>query len=216
MLDSILQKLPHIDYCESFDFFGLVQPFNVFSNLSFFVASFFIIARLANRELFNVQTATLALLVWGVGLCSTIWHIGLDRFWLLLDIFSIMVLIFSIQCFILRYIFSANIFISLLLPAIFTFASWYLKDATEATIPQSTGGFILSLIFLLAMYLITKTKNYLNAFMVFAVAMVFRVIDMPTCSYTAIGTHWLWHALSALTVYCTVLAIITQLDKKYN
>lgn len=43
---------------------------------------------------------------------------------------------------------------------------------------------------------------------VFSISLVFRSIDLAVCSWTAVGTHFLWHVLNAVVLFTLIKAAI--------
>ncbi len=50
-------------------------------------------------------------------------------------------------------------------------------------------------------------RAHLVAATIFAAALVFRTIDLAACAAFPIGTHFLWHLLTALTVALLLLTL---------
>lgn len=50
----------------------------------------------------------------------------------------------------------------------------------------------------------------LKAAGIFAIALLFRTIDLMLCDYIPIGTHFLWHLFNGLLVYLVFRALIVN------
>ena len=54
----------------------------------------------------------------------------------------------------------------------------------------------------------TARFSLLAAAGVYALALVFRAVDLDVCSALPIGTHFLWHSLSGLAVFLAMRGLI--------
>ena len=212
-MQAILDALPNITYCENFDFFGISQPFNVFSNLSFFAVCMLAIARMAVKGYLYGHNIILIGLIWAIGVSSTIWHINLEKVWLFFDIMSIIFFIFAFQLVLFYIVYRFNFFVSFAIATAFLVLSWWGKSVIGELMPQASGGFVPLVIFLAGLAIYERSRTYMIALIYFVVALVARMIDVPTCSLTIIGTHFLWHSFCAVTVLYALKGLTEQYDE---
>lgn len=174
-------------YCEQFPGLGWSQPINALSSLAFVAVALVLIKKMPNHV--HIQRLSLGLMF--IGGTSFLWHSTLFSWALWLDTFAIVVFMaLFFECY--RDLVSFLRAFSLIG---FSFLSGILL---EPLLPMMTGAFIvpfLCMVFLRLPYAV---------FFLMA-AMVFRILDLPTCGTSMVGTHWLWHVFAAFSLYQPIL-----------
>jgi hypothetical protein len=205
--------LPDIPYCENFSAsFPLEQPLNAASNAAFLVA-----AVLLWREFrpTGLRSRLLVLSVGLIGLTSLIWHLSLHPPLLALDFTGILLFQTLVWFWVLAPLLALQPrqavggFVALFLMMLGAHLLW-----PERWTPGS-GVFvpILLMLLVLAGQLHAHRNGLFLSFAALGAAFAARLADVPTCAQTyGIGTHWLWHGLTAVAVYVLVRTILRPLS----
>lgn len=189
-------------YCERLLNSGIfTEPFNIFSNLAFIIAAFFAYRELRGQK--DPLTFILPILLGCVGIGSTWWHAAHLPSGDILDTGSILVFA-SVMAIVLLYKLTGSkrtaaiIFVLLLLITLVSEKLNYLNGSLPYLILLvSFGAF--------GFFYVRKFPRsrdlVIAAFFVFLIAIVFRSIDLITCSIIPMGTHFLWHLFVAIFGY---------------
>lgn len=207
-----------LTYCETSSWLYMAQPWNTISNGLFFIIAFVLYYQIkqtdkAQDKSFTAVIASIAL----IGACSTFWHATMYPWALLVDIFGIIV-------FTIAYIYYVGL-------KQLSFSFWQSTGTLIAVIalcvfamkltdglPQRSGAFIpLSLLFFVAAIKLWKNSKQNSLYLIgaggtMALAIVARVIDVSVCDYIPVGTHFLWHGLTAVTTYCLMMPVLRSLS----
>ncbi len=204
-----------VEYCERVGNSLLSEPINLFSNLAFFIA-----ALLAYRLIVKFKLGTaykvIALIILVIGIGSSAWHSVRTPFAHAMDFLPIF-------AFFLLYLYQLvkRLTTNKYLPALVTLGFLGLQIAMSIMFPTVLNGSVRHVVnlFLLSgvIYIVNaqnKIKDYLVwMFVCYLVAVICRTLDNTVCSYFPIGTHFLWHILTASTVYFAFKSLVS-LDRK--
>lgn len=211
-------------YCEriSPDLWG--EPFNIISNLAYIVASVFLI-RLYQRSVskngwknWDIQGLILLLILIGTG--SSLWHISANSWALYADVIPILLFI---NLYLLSCLYRVLGYSVLLTAEIFLFyhlvnynvQTYFEKDLLNGSIFYLPTWLLLFGIGLLLWRKQTETsKQILSACLIFALALFIRTIDLDLCHIFPVGTHFIWHILSAYMMYLLMRVLILPLPLK--
>lgn len=190
-----------------------VEPFNTFSNLIFLVLIIYWGIKVYRNPR---QHQFLAWVIPIIGISyvgGTVYHATRSHeFWLRLDWMPIMLLCAAVVIyFIFKLVDSwwqRIIWIVILLGA-----SFLLRILPIPVGLRISLGYVITaatILIPIAWYLIsTKGKNVrlvLTAFLIFAIAVFFRSIDLHQ-DFFPMGTHWLWHLLGGIAVHFLIAYI---------
>lgn len=199
-------------YCESTEFLFTQQPLNTFSSIAFPLAAYFIY-RLVPPS--HPRWSLVWPVVWlgmFIGIGSVLWHTYQQRWALAADIAPIFTFLFVFQCIFLKKFTNwsrRRIVLDMVgLAASMGLASLVLNDVFL----QKSNSFVPVALWLIYIG-VTVGQRYPRqarlcflAAPVFALAIAFRILDMPLCLDWPYGTHFLWHSFSALTLYIVMLS----------
>ncbi|MBX7146024.1 MAG: hypothetical protein K1X44_01805 [Alphaproteobacteria bacterium] len=178
-------------YCESINVLGFLQPFNILSSLIFFILAIWI-----------WRDPSASFHRWGllaISLGSVLWHATPISWTLILDISAIglwLLLYLTNGCKKLKLpllpILSLGI-ISLLICGILgqIFISW---------LPMMSGAFIPPVIITLILALQQKKLSWIYTALSMTLAIIARELDLTLCPWIPIGTHFLWHIGTGLSL----------------
>ena len=194
-------------YCEYSSFLFTTQPLNTFSSVAFPIVAFFIFRMIPPshpRWALVWPTVPLCILI-GIG--STLWHTYQERWALAMDVLPIFAFLLVFQCIFLKKFTPWSrlriAFDMLGLLAVMGAASLVGNDLFL----QKSNAFVPVALWLIYAGLVVGQRHPRQARLcflaapVFALAIAFRIIDMPLCDRWEEGTHFLWHSFSALTLY---------------
>lgn len=198
------------NYCERTDPSFWAEPVNALTNAAFLIAS--VAAFLHWRRAGAHDWPALALIVVAgvVGVGSFLFHTIATRGAALADVIPIAMFIYGYLLLALRR------FVKLGWPAALTTLAAFAvgSHAFEAALPRGflngSGGYLPALA---AMLIVGGLARYtaagrgvLCAAAVFAVSLVFRIVDHDVCAAFPLGTHFVWHTLNALVLYILLRA----------
>ena len=201
-----------LTYCEDEAWGMIAQPWNTLSNIGFLLVTW-ALWRLYRSLSAREQRLSLAMLIGSpvlIALGSTIWHTTQVGWTLWIDIasialFAVLYIFYGGQQF-ANWSLTRIIFILAAIGALCGLSSWALGDI----IPQRSGGFIPLIFVILFMAYATihhSTRTalwFIAAVLSLVIALVMRISDLALCDLTPAGTHYIWHILTALTVYMLV------------
>ncbi len=192
----------------------MAQPWNTISNGVFFLVALVLWWQIRQNKTQEDKAligliASIAL----IGASSTFWHATMYSWSLLIDIAGILIFtIYYIYYVALKRLGRSAGHATLALLGLV--AACVIAMKLTPDLPQRSGAFIpLVLLFIgLATKFWSISKEYAAYFFGAAVTMglaiVARIYDVPSCEYFSMGTHFLWHSLTALTTYCLMIPII--------
>jgi hypothetical protein len=201
-------------YCERTDPLFWSEPLNAISNAAFVVAAIVLLMRArATQRALPWDIAALAGLIALIGVGSFIFHTVATVWASLLDVLFIEIYIYVYFARFLRRVGRLGLMwmaIALLLFALFEHLM------TGMFVPGSLNGsyrYLPALIVLSGMALYAyRAQPALfaplgTAAIVFCISLALRTIDMAVCAINPLGTHFLWHLLNALVLYCATVAL---------
>lgn len=205
-------------YCERTEPGLWAEPLNAISNLSFFVAAFFAY-RLAEKEkALTPQAMVLIVLLVAIGTGSTLFHTFANTITKLSDVIPILLFqmsfiwFYSAKAIKLNALKTAGLF---LVFVILTVSSGFLPY----DILNGSLGYAPAILFLFGFGIWHKKTKQREPFVlliasgVFLVSLGFRSIDMEICPQLAIGTHYAWHILNGVVLYCTIRGYVLNASK---
>ena len=203
------------NYCERIDPGLLGEPLNAISNITFFIAAYYLGKSLALQEReaseADIQSRYLINLVWFIGFGSLTFHVFATIWSGILDIFPIALLILYYSYFSLRRFFLINKYISYLAPLVIIFITLILSkigNVTNSAYFAALSGIIL----IGSISLFYRQKKILFGMLlaafIFSISLTLRIFDEILCSNIIIGTHWIWHILNSLTLYIIIKIFI--------
>ena len=216
MID-IFSKFPQ--YCESATNFWLHEPLNAITNLAFIIGAYYLFKLIKKEKLSMPLGLILLSLMIILGLGSLAWHSYRSLPTLLLDEIPIYIFIIFAGYYLTQTLTRSHKITLMILASIS--AAYYLIFAYIPGINISNG--VLKYIFALLIFLVLSTfivkkfgsgYNFILSFSIFAVAIIFRIIDLFVCSNFPIGTHFVWHILVAMVMYLVSITILRLHNKQ--
>lgn len=207
--DGLAAFASGFEYCEISQFGSIMQPINVTSNFGFLILFFWSWYKIGlNKVTFS------ALFIF---LGSSVWHSTLHPMGLVLDIIPILLWVIFYLWAVTQYRFlpSERWLIMLLLIIL----SIIVTKFTATFIPMRSGIFVMGSIFLLAAsYIIYRHNRYYSyllatSCLLLTIAIIARLADISLCDTTRIGTHWLWHLLSAFSLVPLIQILAVEKNK---
>jgi hypothetical protein len=203
-------------YCERMDASFWSEPLNALTNLAFLVAAI-LIAQRARRERGRLgwDVLVLAALTALVGVGSFLFHTFATVWGRWLDLVFIAAFVYVLLALALARVAGLGwrgVLGGLVLYAVF-------ERGVLAAVPLGAlGGSLLYLPPVLALGAMAwyarhrahpAAPRLAAAVGVFAVAIAVRTLDLPLCPAWPIGTHFLWHLLTAWVLYLAATAVLT-------
>jgi len=218
----------HLDhYCERIDIGLWGEPFNVISNIGFFIIFFLLFkkydhnvnvhdSKIRNKKVTYFDIRLLIILLLFIGLGSTFWHVQAtplslwaDRIPILLfiNIYIISCLFRILRCklqniiivFTLFHVIGAVLMLTFPLESLnrslFYLPPWFFLAAITSIVYVKNGN---------------AKNDLLITLTLFSVAIIFRSIDIFACDSMPMGTHFLWHILISLTLYFSVITLMSE------
>jgi len=202
--------MPEIDfYCERTTSHWFDEPFGLLSNLLFILAA---LHQLNRQGHWSAGAKFLVALLFAIGLGSALFHTFATHTTLLLDVIPINLFIISAMWILLRA------HIGLGIPT--TVLAITLVLGTSAVMPRDvlngSAGYLPSFAALLAISTFHspgRAGTFLWwATLLFPVSITFRSVDNLLCQVVPIGTHFVWHAVNAVVLWCLIEAVRRNAD----
>lgn len=182
------------------------EPLNALSNLAFIVAALMAYTDLRASALERGRGVLMALILWlmVIGVGSFLFHSFATRWAGTADVVPIGVFVFAYVVLACRWLLGLAIWAAVAIAALVTVATFVL--------PSGLNG---STLYLPALAMMAVTAGLLwrrghiawvwigSAAGVFLVSLTLRTLDRSAlfCGEHAIGSHWAWHLLNAVTLY---------------
>ena len=207
-----------IEYCERIGNSFFAEPINFLSNAAFLFSAFFIFKLLKNHNEKSIGYWILFCFVLLIGLGSSLWHSFRTPFAHALDAVPIYLFLLVFLYLLLNKLTRSAKYSVL---GIFSFVG--LQIVVSVYFPAALNGSIRHIVnatvfFLLNLWIYKKSKqlnlNFIFAFLVYVVGILFRTIDNAVCSMFPLGTHFLWHMCTAGATYLVVKGLIRLESKK--
>ncbi len=208
-------------YCERVDASFWSEPVNALTNIFIFLAGFLgfkVILRL-RKSSGKKQALIAASMAMVTGCGSFLFHTFANVLTMWLDVIPIILFqIFSIN-FYLQYIFNRKLLFRGSFLVIFVGLSLYLQTEKFNTYFNGSMLYFPSIITLIVFgILCLKQKFYevgkytLVGVSVFVISISARSMDMSVCEKFPLGTHFIWHSLNGILIFCLLLAIFKYLE----
>jgi len=202
---------PVDNYCERLSPSLMAEPLNALSNLSFIITAWMLYRAYKKKGLYDLPVTALILMVFIVGVGSSLFHTFANNLTMLADIIPIMVFVLSYLFFALIRLlgFSKSkarlaLVVLLLASAATSFAPAELRFNGSVQYFPCLGA-----LFLVAWK--SRQQPLYLASAVFSCSLIFRSVDMALCSEFLEGTHFIWHLLNGALLYVLVKALINHL-----
>lgn len=212
--------LTYLDaYCErAGDPAFWAEPLNAFTNL-FFIAA----AVMATRALMRLPSASvrsrldlwlLVAALFSIGIGSFLWHVHPTGSTVLLDVIPITLFIH------IYLVASMRRLLHLSWPRVGTWWALYLAASIVAQMilpPDFLNGTVMYLPTYFTLGLLTyavqkKNKNqgriFMQMLLLWSLSLVLRTVDHAVCGTLSVGTHFLWHTLNAVMLYCLLMVLV--------
>ncbi len=192
-------------YCEATPFLFIAQPFNTISSLVFLVMAM-IVWRNPDHQYHR----------WGMVLmfiCSCFWHATGIPWALALDIAAIVIwlvlFVFDLGRTHTMSPYRNTLWLGMLL---FLGLCWITAMLTQQFMPLLSGAFLPAALAVLLVRLspcmpkkIKRICLVCGLSMFFAIAM--RELDLITCQWLSVGSHWLWHIAAGASLYAAFVLL---------
>ncbi|MDG2187330.1 MAG: ceramidase domain-containing protein [Hyphomicrobiales bacterium] len=205
-------------YCERLSSDIFAEPINFITNIAF-ILSFTLLYRQYKQKTFYSKiikryTFLLIGLTLFIGIGSFLFHLYGTLLSAIADVIPIMVFIILYLYLSIRVYLDQSKKISIYSLVAFLILNFLLAFNGI----EEISSYIMALFaMLLISFLSYKKKEYdislglLMASFLFAISLLFRQIDLLSCTHLAIGTHWLWHILNSILLY---MLVILFMDRK--
>jgi hypothetical protein len=196
-------------YCERTDSSFWSEPLNAISNVTFLIVGVAAFLQWRSNGARDLPTLALILVVVVIGVGSFLFHTLATRGVELLDVIPIAIFVFGYVLLALRRLLRAtfipSLAISTAIIALAAVLAWCFPRVLNGS-----AAFLPALAVLLLIGVLARARPVLSAAGVFALSLSFRSIDFTVCNVIPFGTHFLWHALSALVLYMLLQTIISS------
>jgi len=219
------QYLDH--YCERIDIGLWGEPFNVISNIGFFIIFFLLLKRYdrnvnvydtkqRRKYLKALDLRLLIILLFFIGLGSTFWHVQAtplslwaDRIPILLfiNIYIISCLFRILHCRLQNVIILFTLYHVLGAVLMLTFPP---ESLNRSLFYLPTWFFLAAITSVIYIRNGNAKNNLLTTLTLFSIAIIFRSVDMLVCGPMPMGSHFLWHILISLTLYFSVITLMSE------
>lgn len=203
-------------YCERAGEAGFwAEPVNAITNLAFIIAALLVARVLWQRKISPAfDLWALAIILFGIGVGSGLWHIYATHPTLLADVIPIALFLHLFLISTLRRLFHYS--------WVKTLAGWagFVLATIAAELylpPDMLNGSVMYLPAFVVLLLLTlgltrrrhpAARDFAVAAGVFLVSVTLRTVDMAICDHFALGTHFLWHLLNAYLLWRLLMALV--------
>lgn len=194
-------------YCERLGPGFWSEPANALSNAAFLLAAW-VAGRAACRAPSDQPVLLLALLVGVVGVGSFLFHTFANAWSGLADVIPIGLFINGYFFLALRRFFLLSMRAALIGTVLFLAAGLALPPYLEDVLPYGSASYAPALLALFGVGGLLMLRGHpagrpvLGAGALFALSLGLRTADMPLCHTFPLGTHFFWHGLNALVLWC--------------
>ena len=198
-------NLPEVDiYCERIAYGFFNEPLNLISNIFFVIAGILIIKN------YKISVCEKPMIIFGslvisVGLGSFLFHGFATHFTMAVDIIAIAVCVFYVIYIYLDQLLSFCLKKIILIYGVLIVLSLIIPMIISSEVTNGSSSYFGILLIILLIYFLDHNQKAkvitLQVFVLFAISLLIRSIDMSICSYIPVGVHYLWHALNALLLY---------------
>jgi hypothetical protein len=198
-------------YCERLGPGFTAEPLNALSNIAFVIAAVALLRLHADlrrrRDRIPGDIRALPWLVWGVAVCSLLFHTFATRWSGSLDSLSILLFCAVGVYSFLRHATAAGKLTATAAGVGFAAASFAMSRLVAPGTLNGSAAYLPNLLTLLAVaaYMGWRRAPAFRAFalanVVFAVALILRTMDLAWCPRLPTGTHFVWHLLAGLLLW---------------
>ena len=201
-------------YCERLGPTFWAEPFNALSNVAFLIAAYALVRRSRSSPTDAGIDVLLLCLLALVGAASFAFHTFATVWAHWLDLLFIELFIYSYFALFLRRIGALGwLRVALFLVAYATF-EWVMRQAFAPGTWNGSYVYLPALAALVALSVAAVKKAAAPAARmlrrasgIFLIAIILRSVDMAVCAEWPLGTHFIWHVLNAVVLYCCVSAL---------
>jgi hypothetical protein len=202
---------PIDNYCERLSAGLMAEPLNAASNISFFIAAFLLYRNYKKQGLRDLPVSILILMVFTVGIGSSLFHTFANNLTMLADIIPIMAFVLTYLYFALTRLLGFSTSKARMALILILLAS----AATDFVPPELRfNGSVQYFPCLAALLLVawkSSEKLLYAASAIFFCSLTFRSIDMYICNEFSEGTHFVWHLLNGVLLFILVKVLINHL-----
>jgi hypothetical protein len=214
------------EYCERIDAGFWSEPVNAITNFAIIIAGLMAL-RLYHRSFplhgnrHRPSVLLLVLLVVLTGIGSFLYHTFAQVWAAWADLLPIGAFIYAYHAVFLRRILAFRyIYITQYVFMFFLFSFLLMKAYGPETLNGSIGYLPALISFFVVwtfMYVEGRpgTRLFGATAVIFLVSVFFRTIDQEICAMFPLGTHFLWHLLNSVVLYC-LLKLVIQLPNFYQ
>lgn len=212
-MNEFFNNLPNSIYWERSGDGLWAEPFNASSNIAFLIAAYLIYRLIKLKQSKSWKYFAMCILLAIVGIGSFSYHTARSNYTFLLDVVPIILFILLGSFLLMRLLIKSTKLSSILTASLAVSYLVIPSDKFNGSLP-----YILTLIVLLplatwGLYKYKYGRKALLLFMlclVFGIAIIFRSIDLIALPIFPMGTHWIWHILTALSAYILARFVITR------
>lgn len=206
-------------YCERLEPGLWAEPLNAVTNLAFLVAAGFAFVLAGREGALKLGPIVLATLIFLIGIGSGLFHTFATRWAMIADVLPIFLFQIAFLMLYARNVIKLALWqVGLLLLAFFITIYGFGKLPREWLNGSLSYGPALIFVTGLGLYhwLSAQRERYvlLIAAGIFTLSLTFRSIDEALCMYLPFGTHFMWHVLNAVVLYCTARGYIMGLRSR--
>jgi hypothetical protein len=205
----------HVDnYCERTDASLWSEPFNALTNLAFLIAAI-MLWRQARGNPRQTELRCLAALIALIGICSGLFHFYGTVWGMILDVAGIALFILVYIHRYLRLLVKWPLWACWLGVFAFLAADRAIAALGRFGLNGSEGyllpGATLAVFALWSRRHAPASTRWLGAAtLVFLLSFSLRTLDMALCASWPLGTHFAWHMLNALVLYCCARSLAAR------
>ncbi|HSD38217.1 MAG TPA: hypothetical protein VLC92_11960 [Rhodocyclaceae bacterium] len=206
----------HVDnYCERTGPSLWSEPFNALSNLAFLIAAI-VLWRQARGKPQQTELRSLAALIALIGICSGLFHVFGAVWGMVLDVAGIALFILVYIHRYLRQLVKWPLWACWLGVVAFLAADRAIAALGKFGLNGSEGyllpGATLAVFAWWSRGHAPASTRWLGAAtLVFVVSLSLRTLDMALCASWPLGTHFAWHVLNALVLYCCARGLAARI-----
>lgn len=201
-----------VGYCERVGNTFFSEPLNLISNLAFFISAFLIYRLYKVNQVTGFSYWFLFALLLLIGAGSSLWHSFRTSYSLAFD--SIPIFIFFLS---LLFLLAKKFLGGVSKAIVFVLGFFFLQIVVSYLFPQFLNGSIRHIVnafvFLGIASLLYKQnkairKDIVVCLSLYVLAIICRSVDNIICVYFPIGTHFLWHTLTAFAAYFAIKILL--------
>jgi hypothetical protein len=200
-------------YCERLGPGFWAEPLNALSNISFFIAAFFVWTLAKKYSMDHRGTRILVILLLAIGTGSTLFHTIATKWAMLTD--TLPILFYQIEFIALYSVHVMRLSPKKTMGVLATFfVTIYVFNLVPESVLNGSVSYVPALLFLSG-FAAWHNKNaarektgLLLAAGTFLVSLSLRSLDMQLCPEIPFGVHFLWHILNGILLYLTARAYI--------